>query len=95
MSRRREVNLPFAECPVPSGTRTRGYGCGCVVHDFALDIGPHLHFCRVHAAAFDLLDALQACQVRVFMAEGSSHTYKAAEAALITALGPRVPGEST
>jgi hypothetical protein len=39
-----EINLPFAECPIPADTRKREYGCGCVAHDFFSDIGPHLHY---------------------------------------------------
>lgn len=68
----------------------RVHECGCTIHHYVNDDGPHLHYCSVHSAAFELLEALKVCQVRVFMAEGSSEAYEQADRALDDALGKKV-----
>ena len=38
---------------------SREYECGCTLHHFVNDDGPHVHYCLVHAAAPRMLEALK------------------------------------
>ena len=60
--------------------------CGCVVNAEGYDL-PDLTFCPLHASAPALLDALKACQVRLFMLDGRNAEYILAEAAIEAASG--------
>lgn len=61
------VNMRMPDNYVPCSPDERTdfrteYPCGCWVHRYVNDTPAHLHYCRVHAAAPVLRDALRAAE---------------------------------